>query len=186
MNRNFVQKVIVPYFVTSAAAFYLLAATLERGTLIMTLNAVFIGTMASITVSYGSVLLPAIVGRKPYDGVRQMAIGILMIWAAYGLSVLASIYVRATDVPETAFLATAVGRWLAINGAIIQITAPDFGSDILYGRDRKLLWSGIIVGAMLAIAVFVIQDLRIFGETETWGASMEFSSSRRSLSSSLC
>jgi hypothetical protein len=174
MNEQLFRRIRIHYVVVSIALFYILAANLSPSTLIMTLNALFIGTMASITVSYGGVLVPAIFGRKPYDDVRQMAIGILFVWTAYSLSVLSSVYIHASDIPREAFLATAAGRWLAINGAIIQITAPDFGNALWYGRDRKLLWAGLGIGAMFAVATYWLQEAQALGAL-AWAEFMGFS-----------
>ncbi len=157
MNKSVIQKLIVPYLLLSGAAFTTLAVGLDPGTLIITLNSLFVGTMISITVSYGGVLFPAMFGVKPYDDVRQMAIGIMLSWSAYGMVVISSVYVRAADLPTTSLLWSALGRWIAINSAIIQITAPDFGQGFFYGRDRKLLWGGLLAGSIFAIGAYFLQ-----------------------------
>lgn len=158
MNRTVLRKLIVPYLLLSGAVFVLLSMWLTPAALLMVTNSLFIGTMVSITVSYGGILLPTILNRKPYDDVSQMAIGILMSWASIGMLIAGSIYILAIDAPITVLLWGAVARWIAINGAIIQITAPDFGHDFLYGRDRKLLWAGFVAGAIVAVLLYLMQD----------------------------
>lgn len=159
MNSKVIKQLIVPYVLLSAAMFYVLVNGLEPDTLIMTLNALFVGTMISISVTYGSILVPAIFGIRPYDDVRVLAIGIFGGWLAYGIVVLSSVYVRAVDLPTTSLLISAFGRWVAINSAIIQIVAPDFNQDrsFMFGRDRKLLILGLCAGVVVALVTYMIQ-----------------------------
>jgi len=159
MNIAIIKRLIVPYLLISAALFYVLFQALAPDTLIMTLNALFIGTMVSISVSYGAILVPAIIGIKPYDDVRVLAIGIFGGWLAYGIVVIGSIYVRSADLPTSTLAIAAFGRWVAINSAIIQIVAPDFNSSRSFfeGRDRKLLILGLAAGVVFAIATYMLQ-----------------------------
>ena len=159
MNSRIVKQLIVPDLLMSGAIFYVLFAGLKPDTLIMTLNGLFVGTMLSITVSYGTILFPAIFGFKPYDDVRVLSIGIFGGWLAYGIVVYSSIYVRASDLPTTTLAISAFGRWVAINSAVIQIVAPDFNvsKSFVYGRDRKLLTLGLVIGVIAAIVVYWLQ-----------------------------
>lgn len=159
MNSQIIKQLIVPYACISVLLFYVLYLGLEGGTLIMLLNALFVGTMISISVAYGAVLVPAIIGMKQYDDVRVLAFGILGSWFAYGIVVFSSIYVRSADLPTSTLIMTAVGRYIAINAAIVQVIAPDFNQDRnwLYGRDRKLLAIGLGAGVVFTIFTYVLQ-----------------------------
>lgn len=164
--KFYLKRLIVPYLALSTLAFYFMAASLSTETLIMTMNALFVGVMFSITVTYGRVIIPAIVGRAQYDDVRQLAIGLMLCFAAYGLSVYNSIYIRASDMAVPALFATALQRWIFINGAVIQITAPDLGHGVFYGPDRKWLAFGLAAGACVAMLTYWVQERQVFA---AWG-----------------
>jgi hypothetical protein len=121
--------------------------------LVQLTNGLFLGSMAAIVVAYGQLIWNAILGVKPYDRVRQMTLGFALCWLAYGLSVVASVYLRSTDAVVTSTYLTVCHRLIAIVAAILQVTAPDFGLGIFHGRDRKMLWASGSVG--LAVAAFV-------------------------------
>lgn len=165
MNSKVIKQLIVPYLLLSAAMFFFLVRGLEPDTLIMTLNALFVGTMVSISVTYGMILVPAIFGIRPYDDVRVLAIGIFGGWLAYGMVVMSSVYVRSADLPTTTLLWNAVGRWIAINSAVVQIIAPDFNQDrsFLFGRDRKLLVLGLCSGVVFALVTYWLQADSLLG-----------------------
>ena len=40
----------------------------------------------------------------------------------------------------------------------MQQTAPDFGLGIVYGRDRKVLWTSFLIGGFVALFVFMAQE----------------------------
>lgn len=166
MNIQIIKQLIVPYVLMSALVFYILFKFLEPDTLIIALNSMFIGTMISISVAYGTILVPAIFGVRPYDEVRVLAIGIFGGWLAYGIVVISAIYVRASDLPTSTLAITAFGRWIAINSAIIQVIAPDFNQNrsFFYGRDRKLLIIGIVLGALFACGTYYLQAEKVLNE----------------------
>jgi hypothetical protein len=159
MNKRIIKQLIIPYVLISALIFYLMIMFLDPNTLIILLNSLFVGTMISISVAYGSILIPAIFGIRPYDDVRVLAIGIFGGWFAYGLVVISSIYVNAADLPRSVLAITSIGRWIAINSAVIQIVAPDFNQEksFFYGRDRKLLILGLFLGVAFTALVFYLQ-----------------------------
>lgn len=163
MTKSIMKALIIPYLLVSAMIFYALYVLLDPDDLIVVLNSLFIGTMISISVSYGQILFPAIFGARPYDDVRVLSIGIFGNWLAYGIVVYGSIYVRAADMPTTTLAVTAFGRWVAINSAVIQIIAPDFNTSFspTYGRDRRLLIAGLFLGVIVSSLVFWAQDNQI-------------------------
>lgn len=163
MNRKIIAKLTVPYILLSVGLFYVMVITLKPDDLIIALNSLFVGTMVSISITYGQVFIPAIFGVKPYDDVRILATGIFGGWLAYGLVVLSSIYVRAADLPTTTLLISSFGRWVAINSAVVQIIAPDFNESFspVYGRDRRLLLIGLALGVCAFIAIFWFQTSNV-------------------------
>lgn len=139
--------------------FFMIVQTLfDLDNLIAGFNGVFIGTMLSVTVAYGPLFWKAMVGdQSVHPDARQLAIGYFMAWAAYGMVVVASAYIRMADLSPTPLLLTAISRYIAIAAAITQITAADYGKGLFYGRDRKVLWYAGGVGLVAAVAVTIAQ-----------------------------
>jgi len=160
------------FFAVAAAVFIALVKFLPLDSLIVLLNGAFIGTMLAITVAYGRLFYDAMAdkvrfGREMTDDVRQMVISFLACWLAYGIIVGSSFYVRAADEPVTSMLATAVSRYIAILAAVGQITAPDYGVSVFYGRDRKFLWLALGFGVLAGITAVVMQEQQTLAEGVT-------------------
>jgi hypothetical protein len=138
--------------------FALLVFMFRPSELIMVLNGLFAGAMSAVVVAYGKLVWFAILGKRPYDDVRQMTLGFACGWAAICLGVAYSIYYRVTgDVQFPSSYLVALSRYLAIIAACLQVTAPDFGLGIFHGRDRKVLWAGGIIGTIVATIVIMLQ-----------------------------
>lgn len=146
------------YALLAACVFFAAAALVPTNVLIIALNGIFIGTMFAISIAYGELMWDAIWGNKrKYDDVRQMVAAIFIGWAAYGISVASSVYLKAIDASGQALILTAAGRYLAVIAAVMQITAPNLGEPFFYGRDRKLLWAGVAVGLIVAVVLMLVQ-----------------------------
>lgn len=148
---------IVLWLIGLVALFYALQAIFVLDTLIYLLNSLFAGAMLAVVVAFGPLLLNAIKGVRPYDRVRQMTIGFFLAWVAFTISVSTSIYVRSADLAVTSSIMTALSRYVAVFGAVLQITAPDFGLGIFHGRERKTLWTALTAGGAFAAVMFVMQ-----------------------------
>lgn len=154
--------------VLAAIVFFgLLVATIPLPLLVIILNGVFIGTMVGVIVAYGPLIWQAVLGLGPYDRVRQMTLGMAACWLAYICTVLISIYVRAAGGDPIAFLLVVAGRYVAILAAILQVTAPNFGEGIFFGRERKTLLLGISLGLFAALAMIYLQDHQTLSEEGT-------------------
>lgn len=131
--------------------------TLGTENLIIALNGAFVGAVIAYMVAFSDILRDAVFGHGPYDRVRQMALGFMLVWVAVMLGVFSSVYARSTlnNVPFNEM--TPIARYLAIVGGVVQITAPDFGMGLLYGRDRRLLVIAISAGILAALTVIVLQ-----------------------------
>ena len=140
------------------ALFLAMAYAIPVDFLIVLLNAVFIGSMAAISIAYWPLVKNAVLGVRPYDRVRQMTIGFALCWVAYIMSVSVSVYFRSADITVQSSLFTAAGRYVAVVAAVMQVTAPDFGLGLFHGRDRKVLYTGIGVGLFIALAIIVMQE----------------------------
>jgi hypothetical protein len=140
-----------------AALFSILLVAVDLNSLIILLNGVFAGAMAAIVVSFGALLLSAVRGDAPYDRVRQFAVSVFLQWAIINGGVWLSIFYRSVDIPVNLTSFTPFLRYLAIIAAAMQVTAPDFGLGIFHGRDRRVLWTGLLVGSAVALAVIFLQ-----------------------------
>lgn len=133
-----------------AGSFFAMVTFADPLSLIIVLNGAFVGSMVAITIAYYKLMWGALMGLGEYTRVRQMTIGFALAWAAIALSAINSVYLRSmgTEIPPTAL--TAGTRYLAIVAAILQVTAPDFGLGPFHGRDRRVLWTGAVLGVMAA------------------------------------
>lgn len=161
--RTIFESNYTAFFVVNAAFLFALLTFVPLDLLITSLNGVFVGTMLAISVAYGGLFWDAFWNEKrfgkPLDAdVRQFAIAFLGGWFAYGLTVYGSVYVRASDLPAAALTTTVIGRYVAIVAAVAQITAPNYGRGMWYGRDNKFLWPAMVIGLAAAILVFVLQE----------------------------
>lgn len=136
------------------ALFFGLVSYCDLETLIIVLNGVFVGSM----VAYHQLIIGAALGVGEYNRVRQMTIGFAIMWTVICLSAAGSIYARSKGAELTAPVLTGAIRYLAIVGAVLQITAPDFGLGLFHGRDRKTLWLGFLLGLITAIFTIYFQD----------------------------
>lgn len=139
-------------------AFLAFAAFFSVENMIVVLNGMFFGTMCAIVVAYWRLLTSSLFGGRPYDRVSHAAFGFFLLWVAYVPVVVVSVYLRSAGFDVNASYLTAFSRVVAIAAAIFQVTAPDFGYGVFYGRDRRLLWLGLAVG--LVIASFTIYAQR--------------------------
>lgn len=158
--KQFINRVINDPLLAALMAtliFVLLFISMPLRSLIMVLNGMFFGSMAAVVVAFWSLIVNTVNGQRPYDRVRQMTLSFLLQWVAYIGSAYGSVYVRSGGLVVVDLTSTAIFRYIAICAAVMQVTAPDFGLGIFHGRDRKTLWTSLIVGLVVAFAVIFIQ-----------------------------
>lgn len=146
------------------AVFCGMIAYLPLETVIIILNGIFFGGLVSIILIYGDVIIRAIRGDLPDYGAdfRQMVVSMLGFWLAIGLFIGTSIYLYSTDGSHNVMLVSAIARLIAIVSAAGQITAPNLGHPIYYGRDRKLLWVSMGTGLMASFVIIALQATAAF------------------------
>lgn len=144
--------------ILSCALFLTLYAALPPRHMLILMNGLFVGAMVGVAVTFGQLLWSAIMGHRPYDRVRQMTLGMATHWLATSLLIGSSIMLVATDAGQQTTFAGLAGRYLAVVAATLKVTAPDYGLGIFYGRDRKLLIAGLILGGLAAACVIVFQQ----------------------------
>ena len=142
--------------------FVAMAWLLPLRSLIIILNGLFFGAMASVVVAFWQLIKNSIKGVGPYDRVRQMTMSFFLQWTAYIGSAYGSVYLRSSGLTTVDMMTTAVFRYVAILAAVMQVTAPDFGLGLFHGRDRKALWTSLIVGLTVSAIVIFIQTDETF------------------------
>jgi hypothetical protein len=139
-------------------SFAVMAWLVRPADLIVFLNGLLAGSMVSLGVAYWRLVRDAMLGDGEYDRGRQYGLGSFLTSVAILIGLWTSIYIRTVDLPSTTFLATSFARWVAIWGAVLKITSPDFGAGLLYGRRRKVMWISLAVGIAIALAVIWLQE----------------------------
>ena len=131
---------------------------------LIVLNGVFAGCGVALGVAYWRLLWNAMLGIRPYNRVRQMTLGFACCWLAYAIGVVLSIYLQSAGVDSRLAYGVALSRLIAIIAAVLQVTAPDFGLGLFHGRERKTLWTAIVLGAIAAIAATALQGSESLAE----------------------
>lgn len=145
--------------------FFGLCFFIKASTLTILLNGIFIGTLTAIFITYWSLIWDAFKGVGYYDRVRQMILGFTLCWIAVVLSVLVGINIRIQGGSINSNYFIAASRYAAIIAAILQVSAPDFGLGFFYGLERKALWVGALIGAIVGVVLILAQN---FSVLETW------------------
>ncbi len=156
MLSKFGNKIVLAV-AASCLVFLALYATLSPRVMLVLMNGLFVGAMVGVSVTFGQLLWAAIMGHRPYDRVRQMTLGMATHWLATTLLIASSIMLVSADGGQQSTFLGLAGRYLAIIAATLKVTAPDLGLGFFYGRDRKLLVAGLILGGLAAVAVIAIQ-----------------------------
>lgn len=144
--------------IVGLAAFAALYLALPPRSLIVILNGLLAGVMVALFVLFVPFVWAAVKNDGIFDRGRQFGLGSFLMSMSIAIGLCVSIYIHATDTYSSLFMATAFGRWMAIWGGILKVTAPDFGSELLYGRDRKTLVFSTTAGVIIALVVIWLQD----------------------------
>ena len=139
------------------AVFFALRETVEPNLLMSILNGLFAGAVVTIVAAYYRLIWAAVRGDGEYDRVRQMTLGLFLLWAAMVLNVLVSIYARSTEFEVTTYTGAAASRYIAIIAAVMQVMSLDYGFALFHGRDKVLLWASLVLGAAVAVTTIVLQ-----------------------------
>jgi len=138
------------------AAFFAMWLTAEPTVLMAVLNGLFAGAVVAIATSYYRLIVSAIRGDGEYDRVRLMTLGIMCLWISVVATVGVSIYARSTELYTATYMTAAGARYLAIIAAVMQMRSLDYGWAMFNSKDRFLIWTGTIAGAIVAaVAIFI-------------------------------
>ncbi len=151
-----VSRVIVG-FAGLTGLFFTLTFFLSASTLTVLLNGVFIGTIIAIVITYWVMICNAFLGVGHYDRVRQMILGLALCWISIILTTSIGIQIRIVGMESNSTYLIAASRYIAIVAAVLQVSAPDFGLGLFHGRERKALWVGLTIGAVIGLGLIFAQ-----------------------------
>lgn len=163
MLENVNKTVLAAIFALTCGLILLLLFAPLADTIIV-LNGIFTGSMFAILFAYWRIIGAAFVtGSVRYSRVDQIALGFFLCWIGYDLQVAISIYYRilginAVNIDDFTSMLIVASRYVAIVAAWLQVTAPDFGRGIFYGRERKILWFGVSLGMVISAVLIYAQD----------------------------
>lgn len=157
MLVNIVKNRVVVWIVAAAAIYAILFWTVPPAPLIIIFNGIFVGVMVSLSIAYFNLIKYSILNTYDFDRSNQFALGVAIAWLVIVIGIFNSVYVRSSESSVAGSDLTALIRYLAIFAAVVQVTALDFGQNIFYGRDRRLLLIGGIAGLIVAILVIYFQ-----------------------------
>jgi len=138
--------------------FFALKAAFDPSLLMSLLNGVFAGAVVTIIAAYYRLIVEAIRGDGERDRVQQMTLGLFVLWIAMVVNVGVSIYARSTEFDPTTYTGAAGARYLTIIAAVLQMRSLDYAYALFHGRDRTMIWTSLVLGAAVAVAVVVLQQ----------------------------
>jgi hypothetical protein len=157
--KNIFRSRLTTHVIVGGLGFTALVLVFNLNPLIIMLNGLFGGSIAGLMVAYGPLIYAMFRGREPATRAQELAFGFFALWVAYVLAVYVSVWTRSIGEPTAnPSYISALSRYIAVYAAVRQVTAPDYGLGLMYGRDRKLLWVSLLVGLVVAVALWVIQD----------------------------
>lgn len=158
MLSNRESKFIVSMMIIAIAILIAMLKLFPLNSLITVLNGVFIGSICGIVFAFWRLLKSTVIGAPPFDRARQYALSVFIMWIAIFLTALISIISRASGNDPVPYALVAASRYFVIIAAILQITAPDFGSSFFAGKDRKFLWTAVIIGLVVSSVLIFAQE----------------------------
>jgi hypothetical protein len=160
MKAYIVNKIVMACAI-GLAIFVLMFMVMQPKELIIFLNGLLAGAMVALLAAFLPFVKAALLNDGPYDRGRQFGLGSFLMSLSISIGLATSIYIHTNDLDTELYIATAFARWMAIWGAVLKITSPDFGAGILYGRTRKTLWIAVTIGVLISVSVIALQDAGI-------------------------
>lgn len=158
MLRSLATNVTVQVVILGLAAlFAALWTILPPDILVIILNGVFVGSLVTVGASYYKLLRATLRGDTMYDRTRFMTLSIAILWFSVIVSVAASVYARMNDTYSTTFLLSAIGRYLAIVAALMQMRSLDYGWAMFHSHDRVMIWASTFLGVTVGAGIIAIQ-----------------------------
>lgn len=166
MRRLTRSKLILWAFVL-AAIYTVIAMVVPSVHLIIVLNGVFLGIVVAVTIVY-SPLIWLTLGRKEFDRVGQLSVGIGLLWLSIAGQRLWSSVFNYYKAPMEWVNHPVTGAitFVAIVGGCLFVTAPGYPPKTsiepveLWGANRRLLLILGSLGGMLAFVLSVYPGIR--------------------------
>jgi len=140
------------------AVFVALQQLLDPNLLMSILNGLFAGAVVTIVAAYYRLIWAAVRGDGEYDRVRQLTLGLFLLWVAIVVNLGVSIYARSTEYQPATYTGAALARYLAIIAAVLQVGALDISFALFHGRDRAVLWACLVLGVVVAVTAIAVQQ----------------------------
>ena len=138
--------------------FFALREALDPSLLMSLLNGVFAGAVVTIIAAYYRLIVEAIRGSVQQERVQQMTLGLFVLWMSMVVNVGVSIYARSTEFDPSTYTGAAAARYLAIIAAVLQMRSLDYAYALFHGRDKTMIWTSLVLGAFVAIAIVILQQ----------------------------
>jgi len=131
----------------------------EPNMLMGVLNGLFAGMIVGIVAAYFRLIFEAIRRGGEYDRIRGYSLGVFLPWVALFILIGVSIYTRSTELyTGSNYMAGALGRYIAIIAAVMQVNALDFSYALMHGRDKMIVRASIVLGIVVALATIAVQQ----------------------------
>lgn len=141
------------------AVFVAMDAFIDPNLLMSVLNGLFAGLIVGVLAAYYRLIWEAIRGDGEYDRIRGYSLGLFLPWVALFMLISVSIYSRSTEYYSGSnYMAAALGRYIAIIAAVMQVNALDFGYAFLHGRDKMVVRASIVLGIAVAVTTVAFQQ----------------------------
>lgn len=144
-----------------AALFVFLYWLFPNGAIHEIMNGAFVAVAIVVTLVFHKVTINTILGRGDYHRAQRMAIGLTLLWIAFNIRVLQSIFYRATDnaVWVLDLPTGALVTYIAIIGGYMQATSPGFkmGNGYLHGQSKSWLVFAIVLGLVVGGGMIWLQ-----------------------------
>lgn len=146
----------------AAASIFVLARTyLAPEALIVLVNGLLAGSIASLLIVMRSLTWNTIIGRLRYRDATTFTLGLMLVVMGSCSTVATSIYIRAIDTVTPAYTLVALARYCEICGFLFMAYSPDIGIGLFEGRDRKAIAFSIVVGVLIAAGVIYAQAFKV-------------------------
>ncbi len=129
--------------------------------LITLLNGILAGSLFGILFAYWRLAIATVVGAPPFDRARQYALSVFILWIVIAVLVFGSIWTRSSGVWTPPYFYAVAIRYGAIIAAWMQVTAPDFDEGFFSGKDRKVLWTAVLISTVSSLFFIFAQDQTI-------------------------
>lgn len=149
----------IVYALTLAWIFTIVYGLTDKARLIAIMNSLLFGAMLTLFINYAKYIAYAISSPEAWTRARQFGLSSGILWGSVVVLVAASIQRHSTaSYPINATVTMdIISRYLGIIAATMQVFAPDFGKNLLYGSSRKTFIISCAAGVLSAMLLAYLQ-----------------------------